>query len=79
MCFCRKKKKNHALMIIAIVVASLAAAAGAYVLFTKVLKDKLFKKNAVEDADACDEIADEIAEDEVLDTAEEMVADEEEA
>lgn len=44
MFFHKKKKKNHALMVVAIVFASLAAVAGAYVLFTKVLKDKLCKK-----------------------------------
>ncbi len=63
LCFHKKKKKNTALMVIAIIIGALAAAAGAYVLFTKVLKGKLCKKkcdDAVEcDACDCEEIAEE--------------------
>ncbi len=55
LCFHKKKKKNTALMVIAIIVGALAAAAGAYFLFTKVLKGKLCKKNDCEDAIECDD------------------------
>ena len=66
-CF-RKKKKNYAkiFMIIGIVIGAAAAAVGAYFLFTKVLKDKLCKKNA------CEEIADDICE-EIAEVVEEIV------
>ncbi len=65
MFFFRKKKKKHtALMVLAIVFGALAVAAGAYVLFTKVLKGKLCKKCAAEvdaiDCDDCEEILDEV-------------------
>lgn len=61
MFFRKKKKKNNALMIIAIVVGALAALGVAYVIFTKVLKKKLFAKDGVvADIESCDceEIAD---------------------
>ncbi len=70
-CFRKKKKKNTALMVIAIVISVLAAAAGAYFLFTKVLKGKLCKKKAVE-ADCCDCDCEEIV-DEACECAEELV------
>ena len=49
-CFHKKKKKknNTALIIIGIVIGVAAAAVGGYFLFTKVLKDKIFKKKVVE-------------------------------
>ena len=58
-CFHKKKKKNKntALLIIGIVIGVAAAAVGGYFLFTKVLKDKIFKKKVVE----C-EVAEEITE-----------------
>ncbi len=66
MFFFRKKKKKHtALMVLAIIFGALAVAAGAYVLFTKVLKGKLCKKCACEadiDCDDCEEILDETCE-----------------
>lgn len=43
-CCHKKKKKSTAIMVIAIVLGAAVAAAGAYILFTKVFKDKLFKK-----------------------------------
>ena len=48
-------------IIIGIVVGVAAAAVGGYFLFTKVLKDKLCKKNVCED-EACEEICEEAAE-----------------
>ncbi len=63
-CFHKKKKNHTALKVIAIVVGVLAAAAGAYVLFTKVLKDKICRKKAAADDCLCDcdceEIVDEV-------------------
>ena len=67
----RKKKKNTAkiFVIIGIIIGAAAAAVGAYFLFTKVLKDKLCKKNCEEIEECCDceeitceEICEEIAE-----------------
>ena len=64
-CF-RKKKKSHAkiFVIIGIVIGAAAAAAGAYFLFTKVLKDKLCKKDceAIEECCDCEEICEEVTE-----------------
>ena len=77
-CF-RKKKKNYAkiFVIIGIVIGAAAAAVGAYFLFTKVLKDKLCKKNACEEIEECcdcdcEEIAEEICE-EIAEVVEEIV------
>ena len=53
----KKKKKNTALVIIGIVIGVVAAAVGGYFLFTKVLKDKFFKKN-VEECEAAEECCD---------------------
>ena len=54
-CFHKKKKKSYAkvFVIIGIVIGAAAAAAGAYFLFTKVLKDKLCKKDACEEIEEC--------------------------
>lgn len=59
-CFHKKKKKNKntALLIIGIVIGVAAAAVGGYFLFTKVLKDKIFKKKVVE-CEAAEEITEE--------------------
>lgn len=75
-CF-RKKKKNYAkvFMIIGIIIGAAAAAVGAYFLFTKVLKDKLFKKNNCEEIEEfcdCEEIAEDICE-EIADVVEAVV------
>ena len=76
-CF-RKKKKNTAkiFVILGIVIGVAAAAVGGYFLFTKVLKDKLCKKNACECAEeCCDEVADETCEacEEIAEAVEEAV------
>ena len=62
-CFHKKKKKNNNLVwvIIGIVVGVAAAAVGGYFLFTKVLKDKLCKKNCECAEECCDEPCEEIA------------------
>ena len=51
----KKKKKNTALFIFGIVIGVAAAVVGAYFLFTKVLKDKLFpkKEDECEGGDEC--------------------------
>ena len=51
----KKKKKNVALVILGIVIGVAAAVVGAYFLFTKVLKDKLFprKEDECEGGDEC--------------------------
>ncbi len=74
-CFHKKKKNNTKIfVIIGIIIGAVAAAVGAYFLFTKVLKDKLCKKNceAVEECCDCEEIADEICE-EIAEVVEEIV------
>ena len=81
-CF-RKKKKNTAkiLAIIGIFIAAAAAAVGAYFLFTKVLKGKLFAKKACEEPEECidveempEELCEEVAETvEATEVAEEAV------
>ena len=48
MFFQKKKKKYTALKVIAIIVGVLALAAGAYVLYTKVIKPKLEQKKAAD-------------------------------
>ena len=73
--FCyRKKKKNTGkiLAIIGIFVAAAAATVGAYFLFTKVLKGKLFAKKACEEIEECndDEIVEELPEEACEETAE---------
>lgn len=56
--FCRKKKKHTALKVVAIVFASLAALATLYVLFDRVIRDKLLKKKDQGcDEDECAELA----------------------
>lgn len=56
--FCRKKKKHTALKVVAIVFASLAALATLYVLFDRVIRDKLLKKKDQGCAeDECAELA----------------------
>ena len=85
--FCyRKKKKNTGkiLAIIGIFVAAAAATVGAYFLFTKVLKGKLFAKKACEEIEECndDEIVEELPEEaceETAETAEVEVVEAEEA
>ena len=75
-CFHKKKKKNINTLwiIIGIVVGVAAAAVGGYFLFTKVLKDKLCKKQVCE-AEACEEICEETAEavEETVEVIEEAV------
>ena len=66
-CFHKKKKNNAKIfVIIGIIIGAAAAAAGAYFLFTKVLKDKLCKKNCEEIEECgdceCEEIAEETVE-----------------
>ena len=72
-CF-RKKKKNTGkiLAIIGIFVAAAAATVGAYFLFTKVLKGKLFAKKACEEIEECgdEEIVEELPEEVCEETAE---------
>ena len=71
----KKKKKNTALFIFGIVVGVAAAVVGAYFLFTKVLKDKLFpkKEDECEGGDECCCGCDETAADaaEAIETPEE--------
>ena len=78
-CF-RKKKKNTGkiLAIIGIFVAAAAATVGAYFLFTKVLKGKLFAKKACEDIEECcdEEIVVELPEDVCEEIAEAVEAEE---
>ena len=73
MFFCKKQKKSRALMFVAIIFAAMAAAAGAYVLFTKVLKGKLCKKCTCDtiDGDCCDCDCEEIVDDTCACTCEE--------
>ena len=71
----KKKKKNTALFIFGIVIGVAAAVVGAYFLFTKVLKGKLFAKKTDEcECDdecccCCEETAADTAE--AIETAEE--------
>ena len=54
-CFHTKKKNTGKIfMIIGIIIGAAAAAVGAYFLFTKVLKDKLCKKNCECAEECCD-------------------------
>ena len=75
-CFHKKKKNTGKILaIIGIFIAAAAATVGAYFLFTKVLKDKLFTKKACEELDECcdcEEIPEEICE-EIAEAAEEIV------
>ncbi len=76
-CFHKKKKKDYKIfIIIGIVIGVAAAAVGGYFLFTKVLKDKLFKKKdeeACEAAEECCECCEEAAEvvEEIVEAVEE--------
>ena len=75
-CFHKKKKNTGKIfMIIGIIIGAAAAAVGAYFLFTKVLKDKLCKKNTCEEIEECcdcEEIPEEICE-EICEVAQEIV------
>ena len=68
-CFHKKKKKDYKIfVIIGIVIGVAAAAVGGYFLFTKVLKDKIFKKKVVEcevaeECCACETVEEAIVED----------------
>ena len=79
--FCFRKKKKSAgkiLAIIGIFIAAAAATVGAYFLFTKVLKGKLFAKKACEDVEECidEEIVEELPEDVCEEIAEAVEAEE---
>lgn len=75
--FCFRKKKKSAgkiLAIIGIFIAAAAATVGAYFLFTKVLKGKLFAKKACEEIEECcdcEELIEELPEDTCEDACEE--------
>ena len=75
-CFHKKKKDTTKIFVIlGIIIGAAAAAVGAYFLFTKVLKDKLCKKNACEEIEECcdcEEIPEEICE-EIAEAAQEIV------
>ena len=73
-CFHKKKKDNTKIfVIIGIIVGAAAAAVGAYFLFTKVLKDKIFKKKVVE-CEVAEECCDcETAEEAIVEDAPEAI------